>query len=113
MLVSALTILLAKPLILRYRFKKRQQLASQYKSFSNEPTPSELERSSGHAVNEVSVSFSDQEKEKDNSKEPEEVFEFGEVMIMQAIHAIEFCLGCISNTASYLRLWALILAHSR
>ena len=94
--ISTLLMLIPKP-ILVYRKQKYKNLALLQKSDDALDQSHKLIQSD----EETSV------PELDHNES------FSELFIHQLIETIEFVLGSVSNTASYLRLWALSLAHGQ
>uniref|UniRef100_A0A3B4BDV8 V-type proton ATPase subunit a n=1 Tax=Periophthalmus magnuspinnatus TaxID=409849 RepID=A0A3B4BDV8_9GOBI len=95
-------MLIVKTLVLRRQHMWRKHLGTQ--NFGG------VRVGNGPTEDEAEIIQHDQLAQQ-SEDEPE--FNFADEAVHQAIHTIEYCLGCISNTASYLRLWALSLAHAQ
>merc|ERR1719240_221806 len=63
----------------------------------------------GHGIGHA-TQLPDEFKEEEDEDEHDSI---GEILIHQVIETIEYVLGTVSHTASYLRLWALSLAHQQ
>lgn len=92
-------MLLAKPVYLVIE-KKRIRSQGYNTAIDEQNTP----------VRSSSESISSTARKVATNKEEHSI---GDMMVHQVIHTIEFVLGSVSNTASYLRLWALSLAHAQ
>ena len=89
----------------KYKKKKDQRILQEVR-INNNLNNIEDDMGNGEGSNEALYSSQIHVKEFESDKS------FMDFFINQCIYSIEFILGSISNTASYLRLWALSLAHA-
>jgi len=101
-------MLLPKPFILRAQHAAKAQSHHHIGELPHGGPHGQLHQGAG-----ARYSQQTDEELSGKSEDEDEEFDFGEVFIHQIIETIEYVLGTVSHTASYLRLWALSLAHQQ